>query len=72
MLNSWSQSLSRSPETSSQTLSQFLCFNKYIKIEVTVIHFPKFSNQGINFLSELLENSRIISYHGSILKVDMN
>ena len=46
MLNSWSQSLSRSPETSSQTLSQFLCFNKDIKIEVTVIHFPKFSNHG--------------------------
>ena len=62
MLNSWSQSLSGSPETSSQILSQFLWFNKYIKIEGTVIHFPKFSNKGINFLSQLFENGRIISW----------
>ena len=61
-LNSWSQSLSGSPETSSQILSQFLWFNKYIKIEGTVIHFPKFSNKGINFLSQLFENGRIISW----------
>ena len=62
MLNSWSQSLSGSPETSSQILSQFLWFNKYIKIEGTVIHFPKFSNKGINFLSQLFENGKIISW----------
>ena len=37
-------------------------FNKYIKIEGTVIHFPKFSNKGINFLSQLFENGRIISW----------
>ena len=46
MLICWSQSLSGSPETSSQILSQFLWFNKYIKIEDTIIHFPKFSNKG--------------------------
>ena len=62
MLNSWSQSLSGSPETSSQILSQFLWFNKYVKIEDTEIHFPKFSNKGINFLSHLFENDRIISW----------
>ena len=62
MLNSWSQSLSGSPEISSQISSQFLWFNKYIKIEGTVIHFPKFSNKGINFLSQLFENGRIISW----------
>ena len=61
MLNSWSQSLSGSPETSSQILSQFLWFNKYIKIEGTVIHFPKFSNKVINFLSQLFKNGKIIS-----------
>ena len=48
MLICWSQSLSGSPETSSQILSQFLWFNKYIKIEGTVMHFAKFFNQGIN------------------------
>ena len=48
MLNSWTGS----PETSSQTLSQFLWFNKYIKTEGTVIHFPKFPNKDINFLSQ--------------------
>ena len=56
----WSQSLSGSPETSSQLLSQFRWFNKYIKIEGTVIHFSKFSKKGINFLSQLFENGRII------------
>ena len=48
MLNSWRGS----PETSSQILSQFLWFNKYIKTEGTVIHFPKFPNKDINFLSQ--------------------
>ena len=37
-------------------------FNKYIKIESTVIYFSKFSNKGINFLSQLFENVRIISW----------
>ena len=62
MLNSWSQTLSGSPETSSQILSQFLRFNKYIKIEGTIIHFPKFSDKCINFLLQLLENGKIISW----------
>ena len=62
MLNSWSQSLLGSPETSSQILSQFLWSNKYIKTEGTVIDFPKFSNKGISFLSELFENRRIMSW----------
>ena len=58
MLNSWSQNYSGSPETS----SQFLWFKKYIKIEGTVIYFPKFYNKSINFLSQLFENGRIISW----------
>ena len=62
MLNSCSQSLSGSPETFSQILSQFSWFKKYIQIESTVIHFPKLSNKGINFLSQLFENGRIISW----------
>ena len=70
MLNSWSQSLSGSPETSSQILYKLSWFNKYIKIEGTVINFPKFSNKDINVLSKLFEKAG--SYHGSILKIDMN
>ena len=62
ILNSWSQGLSGSPETSSQILSQFLWFHKYIEIEGTAIHFPKFCNKDINFLSQLFENGRIISW----------
>ena len=46
MLNRWTQNLSGSPETSSQILSQFLWFNKYIKNKGNVIHFPKFSNNS--------------------------
>ena len=37
-------------------------FNRYIEIKGTLIHFPKFSNKGINFLLQLLENGRIISW----------
>ena len=70
MLNSWSQSLSGSPETSPQILSQFLWFNKYLKSEDAVIHFPKFSNKGINFLSQLLKMAG--PYLGSILTINMN
>ena len=62
MLICWCQSLSGSPENSSLILYQFLWFNKYIKIEGTVIHFPQFSNKGINFLSQLFGNGRIISW----------
>ena len=62
MLRRWSQILSGLPETSCQILSQFLWFKKYIKIEGTVIHFQKFSNKGINFLSQLFQNDRIISW----------
>ena len=62
MLICWSQSLSGSPENSSQIPSQVLRFNKYIKIEPTAIHFRKLSNKGINFLSQLFENGGIISW----------
>ena len=62
MLFSCSQGLSGSPETSSQILFQFLWFNKYITIEGTSIHFPKSSNKGINFILQLFENGRIISW----------
>ena len=62
MLNSLSQSLLGSPESFSQILCQFLWFNKYIKIEGTVIHFPKFFNKSINLLQQLFENDRIISW----------
>ena len=64
MLISWNQDLSRSPETSTQILSQLLWFNKYIKLQGT-IHFPKFSNKNIKFIMQLFENCRII-------KIDMN
>ena len=62
MLNSCSQNLSGSPETFSQILFQFPWFKKYIQIESIVIHFPKLSDKGINFLSQLFENGKIISW----------
>ena len=62
MLTCWSQSLSGSFETSSRLLSQFLWFNKYIKIEGAVLHFAKFFNKGINILSQWFEDGRIISW----------
>ena len=43
-------------------LSQFLWFNKYSNTEGTVMHFLKFSNNGINFLSQFFENDRIMSW----------
>ena len=62
MLISWRQGLSGPPETSSQILSQFLWFKKHIKIEGTTIHFPKFPNKTIKFLSQLFKNDRNISW----------
>ena len=44
-----------------EEFSQFLWYNNYIKIEVTLIHFEKFSNKNVNFLSQLFQNDRIIS-----------
>ena len=70
MLNRWSQSLSGSPETSSQILSQFLWFNKYIKIDGTAIHFPKSLIKVLIPYRSYLKMAG--SYHGSILKTDMN
>ena len=62
MVVSYSQFPSSSPEIPSQVLSQFLSCDNYIKIEDAVIHFEKFSNKTINFLSQLFENGRIISW----------
>ena len=62
MVTSWSLYLSSSPETPSHVLPQFLWNNNYIKIEDAVIHLKKFSNKNINFLSQLFENGRIISW----------
>ena len=70
MLINCSQGFLGSPETSSQILSQFFWFNKYIKVEDTAIHFPKFSSKDINFLSKLFEKAG--SYYGSILKIETN
>ena len=62
MLISWSQYLLASPETPSQVLFQFPWYNNYLKIENVVIHFEKFPNKTFNFLSQLFENGRIISW----------
>ena len=70
MLNSWSQNLSGSPETSSQVLSQFLWFHKHIKIEGTVIYFPKFANKVLTSYRSYVKMAG--SYHGSILKTDIS
>ena len=51
-----------SPEASSQILSQFFWYKEYVKIEVTALHFTKFSNGDVNptkglfiFLSQVSE-----------------
>ena len=61
MVSSWNQYLSPSPEPPLQVLSEFSWYNNYIKIEDAVMHFA---------LSPLSENDR--SYHGLMLKIDMN
>ena len=62
MVISWSQYLSISPETLSLVLSQFLWYNNHIKIEDVAIHIEKFSNKNVNFLLQLFENDRTISW----------
>ena len=56
----WSHFLSALPVIPSQVLSQFLWYDNYIQIEDVLTYFEKFSNTIINFLSQLLENDRII------------
>ena len=61
-LKSWSQSLSGSPETSSQILSQLLWFNKYNKIEGTEYVFQ---NSLMKVLTSYHSYLKMIgSYHG--------
>ena len=62
MVISWSQYLSTSPETLSLVSSQFLWYNNHIKIEDVVIHIEKFSKKNVNFLLQLFENDRSISW----------
>ena len=57
MITNWSIHLSTSPTTASCVLSQFLWFNKYIKIDTSYINVSAFADKNINFVSDLLDEN---------------
>lgn len=65
MLLKWSQDLLGSPETS-QILSQFMWYKKYIKVKDIAIHI--FQNSQIKMLTSCRSYLKVAgSYRGSIL-----
>ena len=54
LLNS-SKFLSYDPSVSLTILSQYLWFNKHIKIGNNSVYFPDFSDHGISFIGNLVD-----------------
>ena len=61
---------SSSPETPACLLSQFLWFNKYIKIEDNPVCLTKFAAKNIDFSSQLFEGRSLKSWNN--LKIEYN
>ena len=55
ILLNWSKFLSYDPYVPSTILSQYLWFNKHIKIGNNSAYFSHFSNHGINFIGNLVD-----------------
>ena len=54
-LLNWSKFLSYDPSVPSTILSQYLWFNKHIKIGNNTVYFSHFPNDGISFIGNLVE-----------------
>ena len=55
ILLNWSKFLSYNCSVPSTILSQYLWFNKHIKIENNGVYFSHFPNQGIDFIGHLVD-----------------
>ena len=53
----WKKNFSTNPETPSCILSQYLWFNKIIIVDNSYVNFTNFSNENINFMSDLVNEN---------------
>ena len=53
----WKKNFSNNPETPSCILSQYLWFNKIIIVDNSYVNFTNFSNENINFMSDLVNEN---------------
>ena len=64
ILLNWKTFFSKTPETPSSALSQFLWYNIYIQIDKGDVHLSRFSQNNLNFVSQLFDtNSSIKAWH---------
>ena len=71
ILEKWKQYFHMMPTVSSCILNQFLWYNKFLKIDNSVVFFKEFSNKGINFLVQLFDKENKIK-SWSVLKEEYN
>ena len=57
ILLNWKTFFSKTPETPSSILSQFLWYNIYIQIDEGDVHLSKFSQNNLNFVSQLFNTN---------------
>ena len=53
----WKKNFSTNPETPSCILSQYLWFNKIIIVDNSYVNCTNFSNENINFMSDLVNEN---------------
>ena len=64
ILLNWKTFFSKTPETPSSVLSQFLWYNIYIQIDKGDVHLSRFSQNNLNFVSQLFDsNGSIKAWH---------
>ena len=64
ILLNWKTFFSKTPETPSSVLSQFLWYNIYVQIDKGDVHLSRFSQNNLNFVSQLFDrNGSIIVWH---------
>ena len=57
ILLNWKTFFSKTPETLSSILSQFSWYNIYIQIDEGDVHLSKFSQNNLNFVSQLFNTN---------------
>ena len=57
ILLNWKTFFSKTPETTSSILSQFLWYNIYIQVDEDDVHLSKFSQNNLNFVSQLFNTN---------------
>ena len=65
----WKKYFLASPITTSCVLSQFLCYNSYIKMDNKAVYLKFFATNNISFITQLLNADRSVK-NWNILKTE--